>query len=460
MEHYDLIVLGGGPGGYLAAERAARGGLSTLLIEGRALGGVCLNEGCIPSKTLLHTAKVYGYARHGKPYGVTTEGSSLDTRTVQLRRARIVRRLVAGVGAGLKEAGVTVVEGHGVIHGRYDGLVELRVGEARYAARHLILATGSEPIVPPIAGLDEGLASGHVLTNREILELDAVPPQLAVIGGGVIGLEMAAYYRAAGSEVTVVELLDHIAGEADRELTSALQRSFEREGMRFILGARVTGVDEAGLVYEKDGETARVDAERILLSVGRRPSLEGYGLESLGVHTERGRIVTDQQGRTNVPGVYAVGDVNGVWMLAHAAYREAEVAVNTILGRADRMRYDGLPSVLYTQPELAFVGLTEAEADAQGLRTRTIALPMAYSGRWLAETDNQEGMVKLVFDEARRCLIGCHMLGTYASEIIVAAGMLIDIGLPVSQMKKLIFPHPTVGEILREALWRAWPGDE
>ncbi|MDI9497088.1 MAG: dihydrolipoyl dehydrogenase [Bacillota bacterium] len=453
----DLIVLGGGPGGYLAAERAGQAGLSVVLFEKNRLGGVCLNEGCIPSKTLLHSAKVFDHAKNGTPFGVTADNAKLDQPAVIRRKDRVVRRLVAGVGQTLKNAGVTVVNATATITGRQNGRVTVSADGADYEAPNLIIATGSEAVRLPLPGIAEGLAAGRVLTNREVLDLTVIPEHLVVIGGGVIGLEMADYFHTAGSEVTVIEMLDHIAGPADPGLALALQQSFERAGIRFALGARVTAVEPDAVVYSQNGETRRAPATHVLLSVGRRAVTAGFGLETIGVSTERGRIPVDDRCRTNVAGVYAVGDVTGEWMLAHAAYREAEVAVATILGRPDRMDYAAMPSVLYTRPELAWVGLSENEAIARGITTRTASLPFAYAGRFVAETERSPGEAKFIFDERRRTLVGCHLLGSYASEIITSAGLLIGTGLPVEQMKRQIVPHPTVAEIIREAIWHAWP---
>jgi dihydrolipoamide dehydrogenase len=450
---YDLIVLGGGPGGYLAAERAGDAGLSVLLIEKNRIGGVCLNEGCVPSKTLLNSAKIYDHAAHGQPYGVTAEAVRIDQAAVIARKDKVVRNLVAGVRATLKHSQVTIQEGCGQIMGRAGGAIQVAVGEQVFEGRQLILATGSETVGPPIPGVREGLAQGAVLTNREILNLQEIPKSLAVVGGGVIGLEMASYYQTAGSQVTVIEMLDHIAGNADRELAALLQKNFEKKGIVFHLGAQVTAVGDGVVTFAQNGVTRQAPAEKTLLSVGRRPVTTGYGLETLGVYTERGRIVTDRQGRTNVPGVYAIGDVNGVFMLAHAAYREAEVAVNTILGKKDTMRYQAMPSVLYTSPEMAFVGETEETAAQKGLKFEKKVLPMNYSGRYMAENEGGDGIVKLIIDPERQRLLGCHLLGSYASEIILSAGIMIETEMRLDQIKELIFPHPTVGEIIREAIF-------
>ncbi len=450
---YDLIVLGGGPGGYLAAERAGGAGLSVLLIEKNKIGGVCLNEGCVPSKTLLNSAKIYDYATHGQKYGVTTENAKIDQAAVIARKDKVVRNLVAGVKATLKSNQVTTQEGFGQIVGREQGIVKVAVGEQTFEGRQLIIATGSESVVPPIPGVKEGLADGSVLTNREILNLTAIPASLVVVGGGVIGLEMASYFNTVGSQVTVIEMLDHIAGNADLELAKILQKNFEKKGITFHLGAQVTAVGAGQVTFTQNGETLTAPADKTLLSVGRRPVTSGFGLETIGVYTERGRIITDAQGRTNVPGVYAIGDANGVWMLAHAAYREAEVAINTILGKKDTMRYQAMPSVLYTSPEMAFVGETEETAAAKGLKFIKKTLPMNYSGRYMAENDGGDGIVKLLIDPDRQRLIGCHLLGSYASEIILSAGILIESEMRLDAIKELVFPHPTVGEVIREAIF-------
>ncbi len=452
---YDLIVLGGGPAGYLAAERAGAAGLTTVLIEKNKIGGVCLNEGCIPSKTLLNSAKIYEHARHGKVYGVTAENVTLDQPAIIARKNKVVKKLVAGITAALKTNKVTILNGHGRILDRADGTIRVSVGDEVVSGRCLLIATGSEAIVPPIPGVKEGLAAGTVLTNREILDLQEIPETLTVVGGGVIGLEMASYFQTCGSQVTVIEMLDHIAGNTDREISTALQKTFEKQGMVFHLGSQVTRL-EGGLVHFKDGETEKsVPAARVLLSVGRRPVTRDIGLENIGIFTERGRIVTDQQGLTNVPNVYAAGDVNGVWMLAHAAYREAEVVVNTILGQTDTIRYQAMPSVIYTNPEVAFAGETEETCRDKQLAFHKVVLPMNFSGRYMAEYEGGAGLIKLLVDPDRERILGCHLLGNYASEIILAAGFMIETEMKIKDIKELVFPHPTVGEIIREAIFHS-----
>lgn len=452
---YDLILLGGGPAGYLGAERAGAAGLSVLCIEKGSVGGVCLNEGCIPTKTLLYSAKLYDGAKHGEKYGVSAQGLAVDHAKVVARKNKVVKLLVGGVKAALKQNGVTLIEGEGRVEGRDENGFRVWVNGETHTAGKLLIATGSAPAVPPIVGLKEGMERGFVLTNREILALTEAPQRLVVIGGGVIGLEMASYFNSIGSAVTVVEMLDHIAGENDAELTALLQKNYEKKGVRFILGARVTELAEGGVCYEKDGEACCVDADKVLLSIGRRANTAGLGLETIGVELARGAVVTDLHMRTNVPGVYAAGDVNGKSMLAHTAYREAEVAVNDMLGIADEMRYGAVPSVVYTNPELASVGETEATAKRNGLDVTTVKLPMRFSGRYLAENEGGDGIAKLVVERGSQRVVGMQALANYASEFISTAAVFVETGMTLAQVKKIIFPHPTVGEIIREAAWQA-----
>lgn len=451
---YDIIIIGGGPAGYLAAERAGHGGLKTLLIEKRFIGGVCLNEGCVPSKTLLNSAKIFDYAKHGESYGVTTTGAAIDQKAVIARKNKVVRNLVAGIKSQLKASHVTVKEGFGEIVGRQDGIVKVKVGEEVFEAPRLLIASGSEALVPPIPGAKEGLAAGYVLTNREILNLEVIPKTMVIVGGGVIGLEMASYFNSVGAKVTVIEMLDKIAGPTDREISAILQKNYEKKGVTFKLGCKVTGLPKGAVEFEEKGVRESVEADYVLLSIGRRAVTTGFGLENLGVLVDKGRIVTDDKGQTNVAGVYATGDVNGVWMLAHAAYRESEVVINNLLGKRDVMRYNAVPSVIYTSPEVGCVGETEESCQAKGIACKVASISMNYSGRYMAENAAGDGICKVIVDPVRNRLIGCHIIGSYASEIIIAASMLIETEMKIEDIKEFIFPHPTVCEIIREAIFQ------
>lgn len=454
MEHFDLLVIGGGPGGYLCAERAAQGGMKVALFEERALGGTCLNEGCVPTKTLLNSAKLYRHATESEAFGVTAEKVTLDHARVVERKNKVVKTLVSGVKGTMKSCKITVIDKKAVIEGRAEGGFAVKAGEDTYTGKRLVIASGSETVVPPVTGLKEGIASGFVVTNREVLDRKELPKELVVIGGGVIGLEMACYFASVGVHVTVIEMMPKIAGPTDPAICKVLMDEYGRRGMEFKLSCKVLEVTKDSVLYEEAGEKKEVKCDLVLLSAGRKPFTQGLGLEKLGLEMNRAAIVTDSHLCTNVAGVYAIGDCNGKLMLAHTAYREAEVAVNHMLGVKDEMRYNVIPSVIYTDPEVASVGETAESAKAKGLAVKEVELPMLYSGRYVAENENGKGFIKLVVDTDRSCLIGCHMVGSYASEIIMTAVMMVDTELPPQRLKKLVFPHPTVGEIIREAMFK------
>jgi len=452
---YDLAIIGGGPGGYVAAERAGAAGLSVVLFEKRELGGVCLNEGCIPTKTLLYSAKVYNYAKNGEDYGVSTENASFDYARIVARKDKVVKKLVGGVKAAMKAGKVTVVKSEAMIEGRgADGITISAEGE-KYVSRNLLICTGSEAAVPPFPGLKE--AGDVIVTNREILALKEQPKELVVIGGGVIGMEFAAFYNTLGTSVTVVEMLPKILGPLDDEISATLQKIYEKRGIKFCLRCKVTGIDGNAVVYEDpEGNVCKATGDKILVSVGRRANLDGYGLENLGVDYLLNRggkpcgIKVDEHMRTNIPGVYAAGDITGFSMLAHTASREGEVAVNDILGKEDRMRYDAIPGVVYTNPEVAGVGLTEEQAKAAGKDYEVIKLPMAYAGRFVAENEHGEGICKLIVGKKYHEVLGAHMLGNPCSEIIHSMCIAIEQEMTVEQLKEVVFPHPTVSEIIKE----------
>ena len=450
---YDLIILGGGPAGYNAAERAGHAGLKTLVIEERALGGVCLNEGCIPTKTLLYSAKIYDYAKHGKDYGVTFDSAAIDHAFVVDRKNKVVKQLVSGVGAKLKKSGVEVVKASASIKERNaEGFVVVAEGK-EYVGKQLLIATGSSAALPPIDGLADSIKNGFALTNREVLDLKEIPKTITIVGGGVIGLEMASYFNSVGSKVYVVEMMDHIAGPVDREISSMLQKDYAARGVEFILGARVTSIKDKAVTYEKDGKTTALACDYALVSIGRRPRTAGIGCENIGLKLERGAIVTNEYGKTNVPGVWAAGDVNGKSMLAHTAYREGEVCINNILGKKDRINYNAIPSVIYTNPEVASVGETAESAKEKGLDVSIQTVTLKYSGRYIAENEHGNGVVKIITDNKHHNIVGLHMIGSYASEIIYGAAMMVETEMRVADIQKLVFPHPTVCEVVREAMF-------
>ena len=453
MEKFDLLVLGGGPGGYLCAERAAQNGMKVAVFEKKALGGTCLNEGCIPTKTFLNSSKMYRHAKESEAFGVTAENVKYDHAKVVERKDKVVKTLVAGVGATMKGNKVTVVTADAKIAGKGDNGFKVEADGTVYEGTRLCIASGSETVVPPVPGLKEGLESGFVVTNREVLDEKKLPEKLVVIGGGVIGLEMAYYFLSVGVSVTVIEMMPKIAGATDDEICKVLTDAFSKKGMEFKLTCKVLEVKADSVIYEENGEKKEIKCDKVLLSAGRKPQTAGIGLETLQIDMDRAAIKTDRHLCTNVSGVYAVGDCNGKLMLAHTAYREAEVAVNHMLGKADEMRYDVVPSVIYTDPEVASVGYSKDDAEKKGMKVKEIKLPMSYAGRYLAETEGGKGFIKLVVDTDKKRLVGCHMVGSYASEIIMTATMMVDTEMTPNRLQKLVFPHPTVAEIIREAIF-------
>ena len=443
---FDLAIIGGGPAGYVAAEKAGAAGLGVVLFEKRELGGVCLNEGCIPTKTLLYSAKMYDHATCGKKYGITVGEVTFEYKKIADRKTKVVRKLVAGIKMKMEAAGVTVVRGEAVIERGDAQCVAIACDGQEYESKNLLICTGSEAFVPPIPGIDGNPA---VLTNREMLALTEAPASLVVIGGGVIGMEFASFCNSLGIPVTVIEMMPEILGGMDKEVAEALRAVYAKRGVKFCLQCKVTRVDGNTVFYtDAEGNELQCEADKILMSIGRRPVLKGYGLENIAVDVERG-IKVNELMQTSLPNVYAAGDVTGFSMLAHTASREAEVAVNNILGNSDRMEYNAIPGVVYTNPEVACVGLTEEQAIAAGIEYRLHKLPMTYAGRFVAENEGQTGLFKALVSPDGK-LLGVHMLGNSSGEFICAACMAITNGLTVEQLQRTVFPHPTVSEMLKE----------
>jgi dihydrolipoamide dehydrogenase len=477
---YDVIIIGGGPGGYLAAERLGHQKKRVLLIEERYLGGTCLNVGCIPTKTLLNSAKLYAHAREGEKFGVTAGDLSFDWGTIQRWKAEVVEKLRAGVAAQMKRFGVEVLSGRGEIllppSGGRPGKVavsppalppapgehEGKAGAGEYEAAAILVSTGSIPALPPIPGSRD---NPRVRDSTGLLSVETPPGRLAVIGGGVIGVEFAGLFSAFGSEVTVIEMMDEIVPFMDREQAPLLRRAMR--GVDFKLGRKVERIEGGRVHYTgKDGKAETTEADLILMAVGRRPVLEGWGAKTAGIDTGAGGVKVDDRMRTNVPGVWAAGDVTGRSLLAHSAYRMAEVAVADILESAggpevpglNRMRYNAIPWAVYGLTEAAGVGITEQEAAARGIPIRKASLPMRVSGRFAAEnTFAGQGAVKVIAGEdagpGSGRILGIHAVGAYAPEFIWGGAALIEQEFRVADLRQLIFPHPTVCELIRDAAW-------
>lgn len=445
---YQVIIIGGGPAGYTAAEAAGKAGLSVLLFEKQNLGGVCLNEGCIPTKTLLYSAKTYDGVKHASKYAVTVSEASFDLSKIIARKSKVVRKLVLGVKSKLTSNNVTIINGEATILDKN----KICCGEEIYECDNLILCTGSETFIPPISGID----TVNYWTHREALDNKELPASLAIVGGGVIGMEFASFFNSLGVKVTVIEMMDEILGGMDKELSALLRADYAKRGITFLLSTKVVSLaqsEEGVLVsYENADGAGNVTAEKLLMSVGRRPVTKGFGLENLNLQrTERGSILVNGQMESSLPGVYVCGDLTGFSLLAHTAVREAEVAVHAILGKTDTMSYRAIPGVVYTNPEIAGVGQTEESLIAKGIAYRAVKLPMAYSGRFVAENEGVNGVCKVLLRDDDT-ILGAHVLGNPASEIITLAGMAIEMKLKAAEWKKIVFPHPTVAEIFREAL--------
>lgn len=446
---YDIAIVGGGPAGYTAAERAAAGGLKTVLFEKKAIGGVCLNEGCIPTKTLLYSAKLWDTMKGAAKYGIIVpDAPAFDMGKIIDRKDKVVKKLTGGVKMTVGSYGVAIVEKEAVIAGEENGMFRIVAGGETYEATYLLVCTGSDTVIPPIPGLSDT----DYWTSKEALESKELPRSLVIIGGGVIGMEFASFFNSMGVKVSVVEMMPEILGAMDKETAGMLRSEYLKRGVNFYLGTKVTAVSHEGVTVEKDGKASLIEAGKILVSVGRKANLGQAGLDKLNVELLRNGVKVDEHMQTSHPRVYACGDITGRSMLAHTAIRESEVAVNHILGVEDAMNYDCIPGVVYTNPEVAGVGKTEEELKALGTGYHIQKLAMAYSGRFVAENELGNGLCKLVLDDGDR-IIGCHLLGNPASEIIVAAGIAVQHGYTVEEFQKSVFPHPTVGEIFHETLF-------
>lgn len=445
---FDIAIIGGGPAGYTAAERAGANGLKAVLFEKKNMGGVCLNEGCIPTKTLLYSAKILDSIKGAPKYGVSADNPVFDMEKIISRKDKTVKKLTGGVKMTVTSYGVTIVEDEAVIDGEEDGLIRIRSGKETYLVTYLIVATGSDTVIPPI----KGLADTAYWTSKEALESTVLPQNLAIIGGGVIGMEFASFFNSMGVRVKVIEMMPEILGAMDKETSAMLRADYTKKGVNFYLNTKVTEVSDKGVTVEKDGKSSFIEADKVLVSVGRKANMSAVGLDKLNVELLRNGVKVDEHMQTSHPRVYACGDITGFSMLAHTGIRESEVAINHILGVEDRMNYDCVPGVVYTNPELAGVGKTEEELTAKGIHYHVQKLPMVYSGRFVAENELGNGLCKLILDDADR-IIGCHLLGNPASEMIVIAGIAVQHGYTVEEFQKSVFPHPTVGEIYHETLF-------
>ena len=487
MDKYFLAIIGGGPAGYTAAEKASKAGKDVILFEQNALGGTCLNVGCIPTKSLLYGAKQYHNATHAQKYGVTAENVTFDFAAMQKRKTIVVRKLVAGIKARLNNDHCTVVNGFARILDSIRQVWRIECNGETYEAENLMICTGSTNFVPPIPGIKDNPA---VWDSTDALAATGLPKSIIIVGGGVIGMEFATLYHELGVPVTVIEAMPTILPNLDSEVVQILLDKYRKADINILTSTKVESIDgntvklstsellstlhtasadRSRLCRDKNSQHSTLSAERILVSVGRRANLQG--LEALNdIELERGAIKTDEFCRTNLPNVYACGDVTGKIMLAHVASRQAEVAVGRMLKQIplQRIAYNAIPSVVYTNPEIASVGLTEQQVrdfytemegeagieKAGGVEAfyEVRKLPMTFSGRFMAENDGETGLCKLVLDAKKQTVLGVHCIGNPCSEFIAAASFDVRNGYTASEMQQVVFPHPTVSEILHEIL--------
>jgi len=447
---YDVAILGSGPGGYVAAIRAAQLGLRAAVIEKGFLGGTCLNVGCIPTKAMLASVEALETARRGSDFGFKATGIEPDYPAMVKRRDRVVEQNRAGVQHLLKKAGVTVITGEGRLVAPNALEVNGGSGVQRVQARNIIIATGSIPARAPIPGAD----SPGVVTSDDLLKLTQAPRSMAVIGAGAVGLEWGDIYHSLGTKVSVIEMVDRILPPADAEISEALARSFKKKGFEIQVSARVDRFEqgEDGLTVHYTGSKGegRVAAEIVLLATGRRAFTEGLGLEEAGVKLERGRIVVNEQMQTSVPGVYAIGDCVSRFQLAHVASREGEVAVEHIAGRSVKMDYRTVPSCVYTSPEVAWVGLTEAEARERHEGIRVGSFPFMALGKARA-IGEREGFIKVVIEEKYGEVLGVHMIGAHVTDLIAEPTTAMAMEATAEEFASTIHAHPTLAEGLMEA---------
>ncbi len=469
---YDVLIIGAGPGGYVTAIRAAQLGFKTAVVDREHLGGICLNWGCIPTKALLRSAEIYHYMQHASDYGLKADNVSFDAAAIVKRSRGVSGRLNGGVGMLLKKNKVDVIWGEAAIEAAAKGNEPGRVtvtetkraeapkgakGAGSYAAKHIIVATGARPRVLPGIEPDKQ----KIWTYYEAMVPERMPKSLLVMGSGAIGIEFASFYRTMGTEVTVIELLPQILPVEDPEIAGIARKRFEKQGIKILTGAKVTkvekGADSVTATVEDDkGKSQTLTAEKLISAVGVVGNIEGLGLEKLGVKIERGIVVTDGLGRTNVPGIYAIGDVAGPPMLAHKAEHEGVICIETIKGLATHPMDKGkIPGCTYCQPQIASVGLSEAKAKEQGFSVKVGRFPFAGNGKAIA-LGEPDGLIKTIFDAKTGQLLGAHMVGAEVTELIQGYVVAMNLETTEEELMHTVFPHPTLSEMMHESVLDAY----
>lgn len=447
MREYDIAILGSGPGGYVAAIKAAQMGAKTVLIEKGDIGGICLNDGCIPTKTLLKSAKVYEDIMNSEKFGIDIKDKSIvsiNWNEMQNRKNQVVKKLTGGVKILLEKNGVDVVKGFGEIVDKNT----LKVNKEIMKTKNLIIATGASPRIPNIEGIKEAMESDYVLTSKEILELKEIPRELIIIGGGVIGTEFAALYNSLGTKVTILQRSNTILRKLDKDIRKEMTRIIKKSGINIVYDFSVERFDKNKVIGSINGERKAFEADKILISMGNIPNTKG--LEKLGLDINSKGIVTNDKLETNIRGVYAIGDVNGRYMLAHVASAEGIAAVENIMGEEEKINYDKVPSCIYSFPEVGTVGLTEEEAKEKGHEIIVSSFPIKANGKALAEGESS-GFIKIVADKQYGEVLGVHIIASHATDMIAEAVTTMELEGTVHDLAKAIHPHPTLSEIVMEA---------
>ena len=471
-ESYDVLIIGAGPGGYVTAIRAAQLGFKTAVVDREHLGGICLNWGCIPTKALLRSAEIYHYMQHASDYGLSAKEVSFDVGAIVKRSRGVSGRLNGGVGMLLKKNKVDVIWGEASIEaaakGNEPGKVTVKEtkraeapkgakGAGTYAAKHIIVATGARPRVLPGIEPDKR----QIWTYYEAMVPETMPKSLLVMGSGAIGIEFASFYRTMGAEVTVIELLPQILPVEDAEIAGIARKRFEKQGIKILTGAKVTKVEKGAnsvtaTVEDDKGKTQQLTAEKLISAVGVVGNIENVGLEKLGVKIERGVVVTDGLGRTNVPGIYAIGDVAGPPMLAHKAEHEGVICIETIKGlHTHPMDKGKIPGCTYCHPQIASVGLSEAKAKDLGFQIKVGRFPFAGNGKAIA-LGEPDGLIKTIFDAKTGQLLGAHMVGAEVTELIQGYVVAMTLETTEEELMHTVFPHPTLSEMMHESVLDAY----
>ncbi|MDY0010190.1 MAG: dihydrolipoyl dehydrogenase [Candidatus Izemoplasmatales bacterium] len=448
MKNYDVIIIGSGPGGYVAAIKAGQKNLKVAIIEKEAIGGVCLNWGCIPTKALLKSAKVYTEILNAKEYGIdidSYENIKPNWTSIVKRKDRIVKRLTGGVKMLLEKNNVDIYNGEGEILNKN----EVKVNDEILKTKNIILATGSSPIIPPIPGINEAHKSGFLMTSKEMLSIDQIPKKLIIVGGGVIGIEFATIFNSFNTEVTIIEREKEILTNIDDDIREAMLKILKKAKIEILTEATVTGINDKKVIYKTDsGEEKTVNADRVLLSVGMKSNNESF--KNLNLKMEKNFVFVNDQMQTSIPNVYAIGDVNGKMMLAHVASHQGLIAIEHIQGKTEKINYDQIPSVIYSFPEVAQIGLTEKIAKTNGIDYLVSKFPLQANGKALSANE-KDGFIKIIASKPYNEIIGVHILADNASDLISEALMTMKLEGTANEIASSIHPHPTISEIYNEA---------